>query len=114
MFASDQSREHSMSKPLVVSIPHQLGRQEAVRRIKSGLASVRTNYSSFFTIQEESWNGDRVDFNISAMGQSVVGSIEVANDHVRLEVILPWLLTKIAQRFTGAIRKEGALMLEKK
>lgn len=103
-----------MSKPLVVSIPHQLDRQEAVRRIKSGLTSVRTHYSSFFTIEEENWSGDRLGFNIRALGQSVVGSIEVANDHVRLEVMLPWLLTKIAQRFTGAIRKEGALMLEKK
>jgi len=103
-----------MSKPLVVLIPHQLGRQEAVRRIKSGLAFVRTHYSSFFTIQEQSWNGDRLGFNIRAMGQSVVGSIEVADDHVRLEVILPWLLAKIAQRLARAIRKEGALMLEKK
>lgn len=103
-----------MSKPLVVSIPHQLDREEAVRRIKSGLASVRTHYSSFFTIQQETWSGDRLAFNIRAMGQSVVGLIEVADDHVRLEVTLPWLLAKIAQRFTGAIRKEGTLMLEKK
>ena len=103
-----------MSKPLVVSIPHQLGRQEAARRIKSGLATVRTHYSPFFTIHEETWTGDRLAFNIRAMGQGAAGLIDVADDHVRLEVTLPWLLARIAQRFTGAIRKEGTLMLEKK
>ena len=33
-----------MSQPLVVSIPHRLGREEAVRRLKSGLGTVRTDY----------------------------------------------------------------------
>lgn len=103
-----------MSKPLVVSIPHQLGRQEAARRIKSGLATVRTQYSPFFTIQEEIWTGERLAFNIRAIGQSATGSIDVADDHVRLEVVLPGLLARIAHRFAGAIRKEGTLMLEKK
>lgn len=103
-----------MSKPLIVSIPHRLGRQEAARRIKSGLAVARTNYSAFLAIHEETWSGDRLAFNVSALGQSAVGTIEVADDHVRLEVTLPWLLAKVAERFTPAIRKEGTLMLEKK
>jgi hypothetical protein len=103
-----------MSKPLVVSIPHQLGRQEAARRIKSGFATVRTHYSAFFTIHEETWTGERLAFTIRLLGQSAAGLIDVADDHVRLEVTLPWLLAKIAQRFTGAIRNEGTLMLEKK
>jgi hypothetical protein len=33
---------------------------------------------------------------------------------VRLEVTLPWLLSKLAEKFTPAIRKEGTLMLEQK
>jgi Putative polyhydroxyalkanoic acid system protein (PHA_gran_rgn) len=103
-----------MSKPLVVSIPHQLGRQEAARRIKSGLATVRTHYSAFFTIPEETWTEERLVFSIRALGQSAPGLIDVGDDYVRLEVTLPWLFAKIAQGFTGAIRKEGTMMLEKK
>jgi hypothetical protein len=103
-----------MSKPLVVSIPHQLGRQEAARRIKSGLATVRTHYSGIFTIHEENWTGERLAFNVKALGQSAAGLIDVADDHVRLEVTLPWLLARIAQKLTGVIRKEGTGMLEKK
>ncbi|TMJ39501.1 MAG: polyhydroxyalkanoic acid synthase, partial [Alphaproteobacteria bacterium] len=46
--------------------------------------------------------------------QSAVGFIDVAEDHVRLEVTLPWLLAVLAEKLTPAIRKEGTLMLEKK
>jgi hypothetical protein len=104
----------SMSQPLVVSIPHRLGREEAVRRLKSGLATVRTNYGQILAVQEENWTGDHVQFRVSALGQVASGSIDVADDHVRLEVTLPWLLAKIAEKITPAIRKEGTLMLEKK
>jgi Putative polyhydroxyalkanoic acid system protein (PHA_gran_rgn) len=106
--------EAPVSQPLVVQIPHRLGREEAARRIKSGLASARANYASFLAIHEETWTGDRLAFNVSALGQSASGLIDVADDHVRLEVTLPWLLAKIAEKFTPAIRKEGTLMLEKK
>ena len=94
-----------MSRPLIVSIPHRLGREEAGRRIKSGLTAARTNYS---------WSGDRLAFNLSALGQTAAGFIDVADDHVRLEVQLPWLLAVVAEKLTPAIRKEGTLMLEKK
>ena len=103
-----------MSKPLIVSIPHRLGREEALRRIQSGIATARTNYSSFLAIHEETWAGDRLAFNLSALGQSASGLIDVADDHVRLEVTLPWLLAKFAEKLTPAIRKEGTLLLEKK
>jgi hypothetical protein len=103
-----------MSQPLIVTIPHRLGREEAVRRLKSGLATARANYSALLAIQEETWTGDRLAFRVSAIGQSASGLIDVADDHVRLEVTLPWLLAKFAEKFTPAIRKEGTLMLEKK
>lgn len=103
-----------MSKPLIVSIPHRLGREEALRRIKSGIATARTNYASLLAIHEETWTDDRLAFNVSALGQSASGLIDVADDHVRLEVTLPWLLAKFAEKFTPAIRKEGTLLLEKK
>jgi Putative polyhydroxyalkanoic acid system protein (PHA_gran_rgn) len=103
-----------MSKALVVSIPHQLGQQEAARRIKAGLATVRARHSTFFAIDSETWTGERLAFQIRSLGQSAPGVIDVADDHVRLEITLPWLLAKIALRFTGAIRKEGTVMLEKK
>ena len=103
-----------MSKPIVVSIPHRLGKEEAIRRLKSGLGSMRTNFGHLLAVQEEIWTGDHLQFQVSALGQAAAGIIDVAEDHVRLEVTLPWLLAKLAEKIQPMIRKEGTLMLEKK
>jgi hypothetical protein len=103
-----------MSKPFIVSIPHQLGKDEAVRRLKSGLGGVRTSYGHLFSIDEEVWTGDSLQFRVSAIGQAVSGTIDVAEDHVTLQVYLPWLLAKIAEAVQPLIRKEGTLLLENK
>ena len=103
-----------MSQPLVVSIPHRLGKQEATRRIKSGLGNARANYAQWLTLEEETWSGDTVQFHVRALGQSAAGKIDVFDEHVQLEVTLPWLLGKLAEKIIPAIRKEGTLLLEKK
>jgi Putative polyhydroxyalkanoic acid system protein (PHA_gran_rgn) len=103
-----------MSKPFIVSIPHQLGKDEAVRRLKTGLGGVRTNYGHLFSIDQEVWTGDSLQFRVSAIGQAVSGTIDVAEDHVTLQVYLPWLLAKIAEAVQPLIRKEGTLLLENK
>src|SRR5437899_11838580 len=94
----------SMSKPLTVSIPHRLGKEEAVRRLESGLANAHANFGQFYSVQEEAWTGDHLQFRVSALGQAASGSIDVAEDHVRLEVVLPWLLANIAAKRQPRIR----------
>ena len=103
-----------MSKPLVVTVPHRLGKEEALRRLKSGLGQAGATFGHLFSIQEETWIDNHLQFRISALGQAASGSIDVADDHVRLEVFLPWLLAKLAQTLQQLIRKEGTLLLEKK
>ncbi len=103
-----------MTAPLVVSIPHRLGKAEAVRRLKTGLGRARTDFGHLMSVDEEVWNGDSVAFRVRALGQSASGTIEVQEDHLRLEVALPWLLAKLSERLAPAIRKEGTLLLEKK
>ena len=103
-----------MSTPLIVSIPHRLGQAEATRRIKNGLAVTRSDYSAPLTIHEETWTDSRLRFNVNSLGQTASGTIDVTDDHVRLEVTLPWLLAKFAEKIVPAIRKEGTLLLKKK
>ena len=107
-------RRPPMSKPLVVSIPHRLGKAEAVRRLKAGLSSVQSDFKHVFTVQEETWVGDNLTFRISALGQTASGVIEVHEDHVQMQLQLPWLLHQIAVKAQGLIRKRGQLLLEKK
>ncbi len=103
-----------MSQPLVVSVPHRLGREEALRRLKSGLGQAGATFGHLFSIQEETWIDNHLQFRISALGQTASGSIDVADDHVRLELFLPWLLAKFVETLQPLIRKQGTLLLEKK
>jgi putative polyhydroxyalkanoic acid system protein len=103
-----------MSKPLVLSISHSLGKEEAVRRLKSGLATVPATFHHVLAVQEEVWTGDHLQFRVSAIGQIASGTIDVAEDHVRLAVTLPWLLAQLAEKLQPAIKNQGKLMLEKK
>jgi Putative polyhydroxyalkanoic acid system protein (PHA_gran_rgn) len=59
------------------------------------------------------WSGDHLDFHASMLGQSTTGTVDVAEDHVRLEVQLPWLLSMLANKGKGLSEKQGKLMLEK-
>jgi len=102
-----------MSAPLVVSIPHRLGREEASRRIRGGLARAAASVP-VLSVDEERWEGDRMFFRVRAIGQAASGQIDVADDHVRLEVTLPLLLQRFAQMAQTAIRERGRLLLTKK
>jgi hypothetical protein len=102
-----------MSAPLVVSIPHRLGREEASRRLRGGLARAAASVP-VLQVDEERWDGDRMFFRVRALGQVASGQIDVADDHVRLEVMLPWLLQRFAEMAQVVIRERGRLLLTKK
>src|SRR6188508_3319829 len=102
-----------MSAPLVVSIPHRLGREEAVRRLKAGLTRAASSVP-VLKVDEERWEENRMIFRVHALGQAASGHVDVAEDHVRVEVALPWLLQKFAEVAQAAIRKRGQLLLDKK
>lgn len=103
-----------MPQPFIVSIPHKLGKEEALRRVKSGLGSVKSQYGQMLQVDEEIWSGDRLAFRITALRQQASGTLDVADDHVRLEVMLPWLLAGIAHGAQAMIRERANRMLEKK
>ena len=102
-----------MTKPLLVSIPHTLGREEATRRLKRGLAGA-SSAIPIVKIEEETWSADHLSFKISGMGQVALGTAEVNDADVRIEVVLPWLLQRLGEMVQGAIRSRAQVLLEKK
>jgi len=102
-----------MPAPLVVSIPHRLGREEASRRLKAGLTRAASSIP-VLKVDEERWEESRMIFRVRALGQAASGHLDVADDHVRLEVTLPWLLQRFAEVAQVAIRNRGNLLLTKR
>ena len=104
-----------MSKPITITIPHQLGAAEARRRLETGLEQLASQIpggdAARFT---QSWSGDVLNFSALAMGQAITGAVNVLDDHVRLDVVLPGMLGMIAGKIKGELQKRGQLLLEKK
>ena len=98
-----------MSQPIGVSLPHRLGKAEALRRLQTSFNDAQSKGGAFFTFRNQ-WS---VDFRVSLLGQTTTGTIDVAGDHVRLEVQLPWLLSMLANKAKALVEKQGKLMLEK-
>ena len=103
-----------MSKPLTVAIPHNLGKEEALRRIQGGLATARSRFASHLVVREERWTDDHLDFHVAALRQEMKGTIDVGQSEVTLMVELPWVLAVLAEKAKALLTKQGTLMLEKK
>ncbi len=68
-----------MARPLVVSIPHQLGKEEAARRLKSGFGRARSTFGEKLAVIDETWSGDHLDFRAGVLGQTTTGTIDVVH-----------------------------------
>lgn len=61
-----------------------------------------------------SWEGNRMNLFVQAMGQEVSAHIDVHETLVRVEVLLPGMLGFFGKKIEGLLRKQGAVLLEDK
>jgi hypothetical protein len=65
-------------------------------------------------VEDETWMGDRMYFRVSALGQIAQGTVDVGGQDVRVEVTLPWMLQRFAERIQRALQSRGRLLLDKR
>ena len=83
-----------------------------MRRLKTGLGRAAASIP-VMQVEEERWTGDSMAFRIRALGQIATGRVDVGDDQVRVEVVLPWLLQRFAEMAQATIKKRGQLLLTK-
>jgi hypothetical protein len=103
-----------MTTSVVVTIPHQLGRAEARRRMQGGFGRIREQIGGKSIAFSENWEDERLHFAAEAFGYRVSGRADVLDDSVRVELHLPWVLAAIAARLQHRVRSAATLLLEKK
>jgi putative polyhydroxyalkanoate system protein len=96
---------------LTVNIPHQLTREEARRRIQDEIDQLRRQHAGLLSRLDDRWMGDRLDFTLVALGQTVTGHAIVEDTSVHLEVVLPWMLAMLAGPVKERIEHEGRNLL---
>jgi putative polyhydroxyalkanoate system protein len=102
-----------MLQPLLVSIPHRLGRLEAKRRLDSGIGRLRSELKALLSGLDYHWEGDTLNFVRSAVWQRITGRIEVLEDVVRVEIDLPWIMQLLRDTIAKQVRGRGVALLAK-
>ena len=103
-----------MATPITISIPHQLGRAEAHRRVEAGFVKMIHQLPGSGRICSERWNGDQLTFGVAVMGQTIAGVIDVLDAAVTIEIELPGILGMIASGLRDRLQKAGQALLAKR
>ncbi len=102
-----------MNKPIKVDLPHSLGAEEAKRRMQGGIGKLKDHIPGGGHV-ESSWEGDRMNIRVQAMGQEVVGHMDVADTKVHVELMLPAFMSLFSSTIEGLLKSRGSEMLEDK
>ena len=100
-----------MSQPIDVDLPHNLGKDEARRRIANNVHKLQEHIPGGAQVQS-GWSGDQLNLNIAAMGESVNATIDVQETKVHLKVLLPGMLGMFSGIVQAALQKKGSVLLE--
>ncbi len=82
-----------------VTVDHQLGKDEALIRIKGLLVQAKAQYGDRITDLQENWTDDGGTFSFRAMGFKISGSLAVAAKNVVITGDYPFA----AMPFKGTI-----------
>ena len=100
-----------MPQPIEVDLPHNLGKDEARRRIANNVHRLTDHIPGGAQV-ESGWTGDQLNLRIQAMGESVQSAIDVQETKVRVKVLLPGMLGMFSGLIQGALQKKGSVLLE--
>ena len=104
-----------MQRPIDVDLPHQLGREEARRRIAANIHKLKDLIPGGASHINSNWSGDRLELDIHAMGQAVEAVIDVEETKVHCRIQLPGMLSLFAAPMEAMLKaKGGDLLLEDK
>lgn len=102
-----------MATPITITLPHQLDRAEARRRIENGFGAFKDQIPGIQNLTQD-WTDDRLAFTMTGLGQRVTGRLDVADDSVKIEIDLPAFLAALADKVKARVQRQGQLLLEKK
>lgn len=96
-----------MSREMTISIPHQLGAEEATRRLRLGLDKMRADFGSKLSAAEVAWTDRHADLRVGALGQTIDGEVDVTDDNVHVKVRLPWVLAAMSDKVAAFLKSRG-------
>jgi hypothetical protein len=95
-----------------IPIPHKLGREEARQRLHSRSGEIAGLMPGGMADVTVTWpHEDRMDLQIAAMGKSVNGAVEIADDNVTFVLDLPASLSFVEPMIRSTVEAKGRKLL---
>ncbi len=96
-----------------VTVGHELGKDEALTRIKGILAQVKQQYGDRITNLEENWTDDGGSFSFQAMGFRMAGTLAVSDTDVAITGDYPWAAKPFQGTIEATLRERAERLLAK-
>lgn len=102
-----------MSRPIAVAIEHHSSKEEMMRKLRDNFGQVRSQIAPYVSSVGEQWRENGVELRVSALAQTVTGTIAVDDRYVHIEVLLPGLLGFLSPYIADRLREGGTALLRK-
>jgi len=89
-----------------VEVPHQLGQETAVERMKSFLERVRKRYEDQVKNLQIDWRENALDCSFRTYGFNIKGGVDVQPDKVDVSGDIPFAAAMFKGRIESSIRDE--------
>ncbi len=101
-----------MAVPVVIDVPHKLGRDAARERLRSRIGELDRHLPAGIGQAHAHWTGDyELSLELSAMAQTVTARLEVLEQAVRVHISLPPMLAYFSGMIGAAVREQGTKLL---
>ncbi|MDO5581111.1 MAG: polyhydroxyalkanoic acid system family protein [Planctomycetia bacterium] len=92
---------------LVKSIPHQLGREEAVARIKNAIEKEKVAKSNIVSASTDTWVSDHeMNFSLTIFGYNIHGDLNVGEFDVQIMLDLPVVAVMVKGMIESQLESE--------
>lgn len=94
-----------------VTVPHQLGKDEALQRIKGILVQAKEQYGDRISDLKEDWNPDGGTFSFKAMGFKISGALVVNPTTVEITGDYPFAALPFKGTIESTLRERAERLL---
>ena len=94
-----------------MNIPHSLGQEEALSRIRKLLGNVQSRFAGQLNDIQEEWNENEGSFSFSVMNIPVSGKLRVNNGDIALDGKIPLIAAPFSGKIKSVIMEEAKKVL---
>lgn len=94
-----------------VTVPHTLGREEALKRLTGILSQAKAQYGDRITDLQENWSDNGGTFSFKAMNFKISGSLDVSDTKVEINGEYPWAAKPFQGTIEATLRERAERLL---